>query len=401
MANNEKMINLWDQACVIAKREYEQENGENSWDNLDKYEREDYFFAKYFEMRTNKNGSCKTNNVSVNNNNNNNIKGENTMMNRTNARENRMETLKANGINTNNFFNLNMDIPVGANVEIKINGIPYVINSSNNTMDNGNDAIVNSIMENGYVFNSRTDGRFIVAQTFKMLNERTFNSKTRQYEIGWDAYLRNYYGFMYQFDMLSDELHKLAKMERSNDPEFARLSSFFTKDVVVETCEHYIRQLIKYVKNQPKRKCKGVPYVKLNRYGNVFVKDLYDRVYKKIDFELDMINNSNNYTSLEIHFNAFVDKMVKLPYDTPKCPAWKDAFKGKGGYVTLLNLIKFHGVTVQNYETKEMLDRDASIAYVESLLVNYKNAYWKFHELLKATIALNNFDLGKSIENRK
>lgn len=392
MAVDEKMMKLWEQAHKIAKEEYEKENGEGSWDEADKYEREDYIFTKYFEMRDADKRFGRNNDVTANNNKNNN-KGENTMMNRTNARENRMETLKANGINTNNFFNLNMDIPVGANVEIKINGVPYVINSSN-------DAIVKQIMDNGYVFNPRTDGRFVTAHTFKMLNEKSWNSKTRQYETGWDAYLRNSYSYMYQFDMMLDEVHKLAKMESNNDPDFARLSSFFTHEVVVATCEHYIRQLKKFVKNQPKRKCKGVPYVKLNKYGDVFVKDLNNKVYKNLEFALQLIKNRSSYSNMQRHLKVFMDAMVKLPHNTPKCPQWKDAFKGKGAYLTLLNIIKFHGVTVKNYETGRYLDRDASVAYVENLLVTYKGAYWKFHELLKETIMLNNFDLRKSIESQ-
>lgn len=343
--------------------------------------------------RDSKGRFCSANNATVNNENNTNKKENNIMMNKTNAKETRMATLKANGINTNNFFNLNMNIPVGANVQITIDGVPYVINSSN-------DVIVKDIMENGYVFNSRTDGRFVTAMTFKMLNGRSYNRKTRQYETGWDAYLRNNFGFMYQFEMLRDELHKLAKMERSNDPEFARLSNFFTKYVVVATCNYYIYQLKKFVKNQPTRKCKGVPYVKLNRYGNVFVKDLYVKVYNPLNFALGMIKDSKDYATLEKKFDVFVGLMVKLPYETTKCSEWKDAFKGKGAYLTLLNIIKFHDVTVQSYETGELLDRDESVAYVESLLDTYKGAYWKYHELLKKAISDNNFDLKESITSQ-
>lgn len=320
-----------------------------------------------------------------------NKKGEIIMMNR---KDQRVETLKRNGIDTTKFFNLNMDIPVGAKVQITIDGVPYTINSSE-------DKIVRQIMNNGYVFNSRTDGRFVTAQTFRMLNGRGFNPKTKQYEYGWDACLRLNYPYMYQFDMMLDEVHKLAKMERKNDPDFARLRNFFTKEVVHNTCEQYINQLRKFIKNQKKRKCKGVPYVKLNKYGNVFVEDLFDRVYRNLQCTLVDIQFSRDYTSLEANLKSFMTYMCKLPADTPKSTAWKDAFKGKGAYLTLLNIIKFGGVTVQNYETKEFLDRDESIAYVESLLNTYKGEYWRFHELLKDTIKLNHFDLNESIKAQK
>ena len=329
-----------------------------------------------------------------NNNENNTNKGENNMMNRTNAKENRMETLKANGINTNNFFNLSMNIPVGSNVQILIDGVPYEFNSSNNE-------IVKDIIEKGYVFNSRTDGRFVCAQTFKMLNQPSYNWNTKQYEEGWDAYLRNRYNYMYQFDMMLDEVHRLAKMERSNDAEFAKLSKFFTKEVVYETCNHYLRQLKKFVKNQPTRKCKGVPYVKLNKYGDVFVRDLDVKVYNKLYNGLNLIKYSKDYTNLETNLRFFMYNMPKLPSYTPKCSTWKDAFKGIGSFKTLNNIVKHHGVTLQNYETGELLDRDESVDYIDSLLETYKGEYWKFHELLKATIKLNNFDLRNSIKSQK
>lgn len=352
----------------------------------------------------------------VSSKNENNLKENNIM----NNKENRKEALRNAGYNVDNFFDLNLRVPFGATVTINVDGKEMVLGQDNtneycvNYDENGipvipvsatsnltNDPIAKEILDNGYVFNSRTDGRFVTAQTFRMLNTISYSYKTKKYASGWDAYLRNNYGFMYQFEMLADELHKLAKMERSNDTEFARLSSFFTKEVVYETCSHYIRQLKKFIRKQPNRKCKGVPYVKLNKYGDVFIKDLETRVYRKMELALFNIKNTKNYTELEKEFNKFSKLMVKLPYDTPKSSVWKDAFKGKGAYVTLLNIIKFHGVTVQNYETKKLLNTYESVAYVESLLNTYKNEYWRFHELLKATIKLNQFDLGKSIEAQK
>lgn len=308
----------------------------------------------------------------------------------------RMEVLKKAGYNTNNFFDLSLRVPFGAEVKVVVNGKEMIVGQ--NTSE---DTIVKDILDKGYVFNSKVDGRFVVAKTFKMLNEKSYNYKLNMYEYGWDAYLRNNFPYMYQFDMMIDEVHKLAKMEKSNDPDFERLSSFFTKDVIFETCNHYMRQLKKYIKNQKPRKCKGVPYVKLTKYENVFIKDLYDKVYNKLYYALTLIRNADSYKMIEDGLKLFVDFMVKLPYDTTKSSEWKTAFKGKGAYVTLLNLIKFHNVTVQNYETGKMLNRDESVAYVESLLETYKGEYWRFHELLKKTIADNNFDLRKSIEANK
>ena len=315
-----------------------------------------------------------------------------------NKKEQRMETMRKAGLNTSKFFNLSVDVPIGSKIEIKIDGVPYVI-------DSANDKIIKDILEKGYVFNSKTDGRWITAQTFKLFNSRVYNQKTKEYEYGWDASVRLGYNYMYQFSMMFDEMHRLAKMEKSNDPEFERLSKFFTKEVVYETCNDYIRKLKKYVRNQKIRKCKGEPYIKLNKYGNIFIKDLYENVYNSLEDALVVINDSKNYKMIEFALKRFMSIQCKLPYNTPKSVVWKTAFKGKGAYLTLLNIIKFHNVTVQNYETGELLDRDRSIAYVESLLNVYNpNEYWKYHELLKKTITDNHFDLRdleKNIEAQK
>ena len=327
----------------------------------------------------------KVNNEIKNNSN----KGE---VNMKNSRENRMETLNKAGVNTNNFFNLQMSVPVGSNVTITIDGVPYEINSSN-------DAIVKQIMDEGYIYNAKVDGRWVCAKTFAMINGVSYNWKTKQYEKGFDACLRNNYPFMYEFQMMVDELHRLSKME-NNDPEFELLKNFFNKEVVVETCKHYINQLKKFIKKQPTRKCKGEPYCKLNKYGNVFNKDLNEKVYNKLDRALTEICNAHNYKELEFALRKFVGIAPKLPFDTPKCSAGKDAFKGKGGFMTLNNIIKHHGVTVQNYESGEFLNRDESLMYVENLVNAYRGQYWKFHELLKATIELNKFDLRESIKTQ-
>ena len=42
-------------------------------------------------------------------------------------------------------------------------------------------------------------------------------------------------------------------------------------------------------------------------------------------------------------YKCFMQFHKKLPKDTPKCAAWKDAYKGAGSYYTLLNLVRFHG----------------------------------------------------------
>ena len=44
------MNELWKQAQEIAKENYEEENGLGSWEDADKYEREDWVFAEYDKL---------------------------------------------------------------------------------------------------------------------------------------------------------------------------------------------------------------------------------------------------------------------------------------------------------------------------------------------------------------
>lgn len=424
---------LWRQAHRLAELNYEIENGKDSWLYADKYEKEDWVWVEYTKlqkeneemanmMRDKMGRFCtateNTNNVT---NENNTYKKENETMTNTNTTNNvtrksnkeiRMEVLASSGVDTSKFFNLSLsNIPHGTPVQVNIGGIMYDLTPCNveNNAEGWDhfDEVVKDILDNGFVFNRRTDGRFIVAQTFKMLNEKSYNHKLRQWEYGWDAYLRNRYGYMYQFEMMKDELKRLVRMERDNDPEFARLSRFFTKDVVIKTCEHYMKQLKKYVAeltadDKKLKKHEGKPYIHFNgikgqdRRGNVHVKDLDTVVYLPLEARLASLKHyCITYFELYNVLCDFMKYMPELKFDTPKCGAFKDAFKAKGAYVTLLNLIKFHNVKVYGMDVYKSVD------YIEKFAVEYKDELWRFHKLLKDVIAENNFDLKESIESQK
>lgn len=298
----------------------------------------------------------------------------------------RMNKLNNANVDTSKFFNVNVNVPVGADLKIMIDGVPYDITS---------DMIAGNIMDAGYVFNRKVDGRFVTAQTFHMLNDRTYNYDKGCYETGWDAYLRNRYSYYYQFEMLADELHRLARMERERDEAFAKYKQFFTKEVVIALCEDHILRAHKYIDNLPVRHYQGKPYKRIRWYGDVLTEDIHKNVFKVLMAHRDMVAISNNYRELEASFKGFKRHLVGVGEDTPKCKEWKDAFKGKGAYVTLLNIIKWHGCRVHLMNTKE------SVVFVENLLDAYKNEPWRFHYLLKEVIKENDFNLAESIERQK
>ena len=229
--NREIERELWRKAIEIAKEKYELEWGEDTWElQAGKYERQDWVWAEFEVLKAEyENSNNETTNKNLNK------RGNDIMMERKmNNTEKRMETLKANGIDTTNFFDLSMRIPFGAEVKILVDGkeiaVPtqtfanttpiancgcdnFVLDGRKVEMCNGdlidsntgevvimgignigindsgkigswtlngmeNDPIVQSIIEDGYVKNSKLFRRFVTAQTFRMLSYQSYKDST-------------------------------------------------------------------------------------------------------------------------------------------------------------------------------------------------------------------------------
>lgn len=437
---------LWIKAQEIAREEYEDENGGGSWDDADKYEREDFVWAAYEQLRKEKENTkmkqmrdaqgrfCKATEVNNTTTNNVNEKENDTMMNNklTKAEERTMKLAQA-GIDTTQFFDLSMRIPMGAEVKILVNNeemvIPaqtvvaqptqgFVLGGRKVEMCNGDlidsitgevvmmgvnkdaeiDPIAQRIMDDGYVKNSKLFRRWVLAKTIAMIEYKSWRTPNR---TGWEACFKDRYSYGYQFEMLADELHTLAKLQKEDPEYFAERTMFFNGDVVIATLNDYLYRLKKYCKKQMRENPKayrGQQYVKLAKYGNVLVKDLAVKVYAKVYSgiaEVMKANASGDYKAIEKAFNDFMAKYYnKLPYETPKCAVFKDAFKGAGAYYSLQNMIRFHGIdSIGGCRGKYYCEE-----YLSKLLHGeYKNEVWRFHQLLVDTIAYNNFDLKKSI----
>lgn len=399
---------LWVKALEIARDQYEKENGEESWYYADRHERVDCIDFEYRKLV----------NETINNTTNN-KKENNTMMNKKmNKREQRMEVLRDSGVNVDNFFNINLSIPFGHEVKILVDGKEMIIPATNkdvvtayenypnsqsiadanvSTIMSVSDPIAQSIIENGYVKNSKLFRRFIFAHTIRMLNYVSCTDPNRK---GWEACMKDCYGYNYQFDMLLEEIRVLSILQKEDKEVFKERTHFFNGDVVVATLEDYLKKLKKYVNKQMKEKprtYKGQKYVKLAKYGNVLVKDLDKKVYRVIDLRIDYIKNtvkSGNYSAIYETLKDFMNECYnKLPFETTKSSVWKDAFKGSGAYYSLQNACRWHGVIIEScgnaYDSERNLYR--------LLDGEYKNEVWRFHQLLVDTIEYNNFDLKRSI----
>lgn len=221
--------------------------------------------------------------------------------------------------------------------------------------------------------NDKVFRRWITAQTFKML------------DYGWDKYLRDNYSYMYQFTMMLEEIKTLYKLEIKDIEEFQERTHFFNQYVVVKTCNHYMNQFKKYVKaNWNERK----GHVKLSAYGYCDEDDLRI-IFNNLKSIIIDIRASENYAELYSNLKKFVAIMNKLPNDTPKCPVWKAAFRGNGGYYTLKNLILFHRVVLRG-----CTDKKSSMNRLEAMLDEFLGEdVYKFNAVLKDTIEYNDFDL--------
>lgn len=291
----------------------------------------------------------------------------------------RMEKLQNAGVNTGHFFNVVLPegLKPGASVQVIINenGQPIVL-------ENGkvnNDPILSQIIEDGYVRNTKLHRRWVMAQMFRMLNS----------EDGYDQYLRRHYGYMYQFDMMLEEMRVLSELEIRDLESFTERSHFFTKAVVVATCNDYLEKLQKYVNGLQERKCKGVPYKKVKGI-NIFTEDLNKKVYQPVRNRIWRLEHAKNYKELYKELKKFRSEMVRLPYETKKCKVWIDAFKGSGSYYTLKNLVMFHNCRISDcygyYYGKDALE------YIQRYLDKYQGDGWRYMAFLKEVIKTNNFD---------
>lgn len=309
------------------------------------------------------------------------------MNNRKNNKENRVAALKAAGMNTGKYFSISLPegLQPGAKINITIdeNGTPVLTSDE--------EALYDQVCTDGYVKNSKLHRRWVMAQMFRMLNYESYDGK----RFGYDAYLNDNYGYMYQFDMILEEIRVLGKLQERDVKEFNKRKRFFNDQVVVDLIKDYKTKLKKYIEKLPIRKCKGIPYKRI--YGkNIFVEDIYQKVLIPFDnVAYNVVYNmapDTNYMKLYLVLKRLVKfvKQYKLPFETPKCKEWKNAYKGAGSYYTLMNMVKFH-----NCRANGMYGLDG-VYFIEMLTDQYGEAgeYYKLFAFLKKTIEDNHFDFG-------
>ena len=289
----------------------------------------------------------------------------------------RMEKLNAMGINTDKYFNVTLN-----------NGTQvHLIIDENGNFQQADDIIANSIIEDGYVRNTKLHRRFVMAQMFHALNYKSYYRN----EEGYTAWLNNH-GIKYAFDMMLEEIRVLGKLEVRDEETFTERSHFFTKGVIIETMKDYIEKLKAQISSQKTYKCKGVPYKKV-RGKDIFEADLDKKIYAPMKQSVLKVGYARNYNEIYRIVSEFQNKMVKLPWTTPTSSAWKDAFKGEGAFYTLKNLVMFHncGIEINGH----MVYGAAAVSVLNKRLVEYQGEGWRMFALMKKVIKDNNFDFGE------
>ncbi len=294
----------------------------------------------------------------------------------------RIEALRAAGVDVSHLFAM-----TGAN-----GGECIASNADGNLrILQDDDPIFEYIVTAGTVNNKHLFRRWVMAQMFHMLTEKDYHGRVRGFT---DALHRR--GYDYTWTMVVKELYAQMKMWQNGDKEnFAIRHLFFNANVVGAMARFDIAELRKAVATRKIKKCKGVPYVTLQR-GNYFVADLEKKVFAPLEKLADDIARAKNITALYYATRAYDTAKFNVKWDTPQCPKWVDAYKGAGAYYTLQNMIRFHKCYLWD-ERNKRLTKEQSLYRLDQLAEEYKNEGWRLLGVLKKALKDNNVDIEQKI----
>ena len=302
----------------------------------------------------------------------------------------RMEKMNAMGIETGKFFAI--DLPEGLKPGSKIT-LSINENGEYTVMDlsKENDPILEQIITDGYVKNTKLFRRFVMAQMFHALNYVSYYKR----ESGYNACIRSCYGYKYTIDMMIEEVRVLSKLEERDRESFEERVHFFDKNTVAAVLEDYLTKLKDYVDGLPTKNCKGIPYKRVKSV-NIFEADLDKKLYSPVKCYARQIMAARDYKTVYNILCRFKRDMVKLPWHTAKSKAWLDAYKGEGAYYTMRNLLLFNGCDLfDNNGNILCMDSISKDRYLKSKLDEYKGEGWRMFALMKKVIKDNNFDFNK------
>lgn len=298
------------------------------------------------------------------------------------ARE-RIEALRAVGVDVSNLFAMQ-----GAN-----GGECIASNKDGRlTVLDDDDPLFRLIATQGDVPNRRLFRRWVMAQMFRMMacTDHRFGEPVGVTEM------IHRLGYEYQWKMLMDELYAQMRMEAYDPESFTDRNRWFNTGVVAAMAEDYVKQLKKRIDAQKTRKCKGVPYKRVGN-RNIFIEDLEAKIYCPLQTLVYGIREAKGAARLYTAAKRFNGHRLKMPYDTPQCKEWVNAYKGAGAFFTMQNLIRFHGCTAVN-DRGRRLDKYQSLTFLTAKAEAYKNGEgWRLLAVLKKMLDDNNIDIRKKM----
>lgn len=324
----------------------------------------------------------------------------------------RMSTLETAGITTGQYFSLSLPtgLKPGSQIHVVISedGNPIVMSAPETESETNYNEMVQQIIEDGYIANQKLYRRWVMAQMFRALNYKRYETKcyytnkpyphteTRSYCVasGYNDYVNTCYPYNYQFTMMKDELEQLNKLKFSDQAYYTERSHFFTPEVVIETCEDYVEKLRKYINGLPIKQLKNGRFYKTCYGRDVLEGDIEYKVYAPLLAHIRLMKSATSLSELRLIYLQFMRLMYPLPVDTPKAKIWKDAFKGAGAYYTCKNLILYHGCKIEGVKGITSVH----MKHLEEKLHEYKGEGWRMFAFMKKLIADNNFDFDKRMK---
>lgn len=286
----------------------------------------------------------------------------------TKKAQERIDALKAAGVDVSNLYAL------GENMVVRLN------NGKAEKIED-DDPIYNAIKEQGFVPDRRLFRRWVLAQMFWMLRDGNY-TKHMQWK-----------GYEYTWRMTEEELRVQAKLYRHDNENFRLRNMFFNKDVILGMMNDYMKDLENYIASQKTRHCKGREYKRI--YGrDVFLTDIAKKVYKPIREAELQVRSASSPKQLYNAVVAYNKVRVPMHNGTRQSPAWVDAYKGAGAYFSMQNLIRFHGMFLYN-EKKNILTGENAISFLNDCAS--KKEGWELLGMLKEAIGYNHIDIDKKM----
>lgn len=298
----------------------------------------------------------------------------------------RIEALKKAGVDVSELFAMQSADGLEF-IALKRDGVISILKED--------DPIFQAIIIQGTIPNRQLFRRWVMAQMFRIIyiSTRTYGAYK---PIGVSEVIRSM-GYEYQWKMLNNELYAQHKMMQNGDVDnFRDRNRWFNKQVVLDMAKDYIEKLKKRFEELKLRKCKGIPYKRINGQ-NIFVDDFDKKVIRPLLFAVHKIQHAENTYELWRAVQEFNKRRIKMHWEAPQNAAWLDAYKGSGAFFTMQNMIRFHNCVIID-DNGKTLSKNTSLAFLNKKAKLYENREgWRLIGLLKKMLDDNNIDVAAKI----